>query len=189
MKRALMKWAVTLLMLPHLLFAGLRFAVLAVALGRDDAMLDVSDVMRGWRGIPGVVARRIVVRAIAGRANVSGAATINACLMSKCDIVIGDNVYIGYDCSLGRVTIGPDALLSDQVIVMSGSRQHEKDSNGDWIEGRNPRVTIGSRAWIGAGAIIMADVGDNATVGAGSVVTKPVPAGTTVGGVPARAIG
>jgi acetyltransferase-like isoleucine patch superfamily enzyme len=51
------------------------------------------------------------------------------------------------------------------------------------------QVTIGRGAWIGAGAVVMADVGEGALVAAGAVVVKPVPAYARVGGVPAKALG
>jgi len=49
-------------------------------------------------------------------------------------------------------------------------------------------VTIGSDSWIGAGAIVMANVGSRTTIGAASVVTKPVPDDCVAVGSPARVI-
>lgn len=49
-------------------------------------------------------------------------------------------------------------------------------------------VRIGSGTWIGAGAIVMADVGRDSIVGAGAVVTKPVPDRVLAAGVPAQVI-
>jgi acetyltransferase-like isoleucine patch superfamily enzyme len=37
------------------------------------------------------------------------------------------------------------------------------------------QVRIGPRAWIGEGAVVMADVGETSMVGAGAVVAAPVP--------------
>jgi len=49
-------------------------------------------------------------------------------------------------------------------------------------------VAIGADCWIGAAAVIMADIGEGTTIGAGSVVTKPIPAGVVAVGSPARVI-
>lgn len=185
MKRTVLILLVQVLMFPRLLLALSRFYVLSMVVGRDNGLLDISDVMRGWRGLPGIVARRSILRIILGRGRISSSATINSCLMAKADTYIEENVYIGCDCSLGRVTIQQGALLSDQVIVMSGSRQHAKLENA-WIDGESVRVTIGSHAWIGAGAIVMANVGAHAVVGAGAVVTRSVPDHATVAGIPAK---
>ena len=54
----------------------------------------------------------------------------------------------------------------------------------------NGNVTIGDRAYIGAGAVIRQglNIGAGATIGMGAVVTKDVPAGETWVGNPARPI-
>ena len=51
-------------------------------------------------------------------------------------------------------------------------------------------VKIGSRVWIGAGAIILPGVtiGDNSVIGAGSVVTKDIPDNAVAVGSPARVV-
>ena len=48
--------------------------------------------------------------------------------------------------------------------------------------------TIGARARIGAGAVLLpgVDVGQGATVAAGALVTRDVPEDATVMGIPAR---
>ena len=48
------------------------------------------------------------------------------------------------------------------------------------------QIEIGEYAWLGEGAIVMADVGASAMVGAGSVVSSRVPARVVVVGNPAR---
>jgi virginiamycin A acetyltransferase len=50
------------------------------------------------------------------------------------------------------------------------------------------RITIGKECWIGAGAIIMADLADMVSVAAGSVVSYAIPGGAVVAGNPARAV-
>jgi acetyltransferase-like isoleucine patch superfamily enzyme len=57
----------------------------------------------------------------------------------------------------------------------------------DQPSSKNP-VRIGSGAWIGSAAVVMADVGKDAVVGAGAVVTKPIADRAIAGGVPARVL-
>ncbi len=101
-------------------------------------------------------------------------------LFSKTAAELGNRVYLGRYCSIGYARIEDDVKIADGVQILSGRHQHSEQQL------QFQQVTIGRGAWIGAGAIVMADVGPGAIVGAGAVVTKPVPADTTVVGVPAR---
>lgn len=107
------------------------------------------------------------------------------------DVKVGNEVYIGSYCILGKVDIGSRSQIASGVQILSGRRQHARDSAG-MIQGANvdafEQVHIGQDCWIGAGAIVMADVGDGTTVGAGSVVVRPLPARCTAVGNPARII-
>lgn len=108
---------------------------------------------------------------------------------SKTGASIGNRVYIGRNCSIGWAVIGDDVLLADGVQITSGKYQHAQSDGPRADEDDQNRfipVTIGKGAWLGAGAIVMADVGEGAMVAAGAVVTKPVPAHAKVAGVPAR---
>ena len=58
-----------------------------------------------------------------------------------------------------------------------------KDQGGE----RN-LVTIGEGAWIGSGAIVLANVGKGSIVAAGAVVTKPIPDNVIAAGVPAKVL-
>jgi len=51
-------------------------------------------------------------------------------------------------------------------------------------------VTIGDKAWIGGGVIILPGVtiGDNVTIGAGSVVTKDIPDNVLALGNPCKVV-
>ena len=107
------------------------------------------------------------------------------------EATVGSRVYIGSYCVLGRVSIGPRSQIASGVQVLSGRHQHVRDRSGQISgshEGEFVAVTIGSDCWIGAAAIVMADVGANSTIGAGSVVTRPIPAGSVAVGSPARVI-
>jgi virginiamycin A acetyltransferase len=104
---------------------------------------------------------------------------------------IARGVYIGSHCVLGRTHIGERTQIASGVQILSGRRQHDRDAEGQILGGETgifETVTIGADCWIGAAAIIMADVGAGTTIGAGSVVTKPVPARSVAVGNPARVI-
>src|SRR3954447_15943749 len=101
---------------------------------------------------------------------------------------VAAGVYIGSYCVLGNCTIGERTQIASLVQILSGARQHGRDEQGR-IQGAEKgvftTVSIGADCWIGASAIIMADVGPGTTIGAGSVVTRPVPANVVAVGNPA----
>ncbi len=106
------------------------------------------------------------------------------CCFSQSRACLGDRVYLGRYGSIGWVEIQDDVKVADGAQLLSGRHQHRGDAPDTRVE----RITLGRGAWIGAGAVVMADVGAGATVAAGAVVIDPVPAGATVAGVPARPI-
>ena len=102
---------------------------------------------------------------------------------------LGARVYIGSYCVLGMVSIGERTQIASGVQIVSGRRQHARDEAGKISgaeHGTFTTVTIGADCWVGAAAVVMADVGAGTTIGAGSVVTKPIPAGVVAFGNPAR---
>lgn len=104
------------------------------------------------------------------------------------DAIIRRRVYIGLRCCIGSAIIGEDTMISDHVQILSGRRQHGTDPLSapfQQQEQHRERVSIGKNCWIGAGAVIMADVGDNAIIGAGSVVVHPIPGDCVAVGSPA----
>ena len=105
---------------------------------------------------------------------------------------IGEGAYVGRRCGVGYATIGAEAMLADGVQVLSGGRQHATDrASGESFREQVQEyrhVEIGAGAWLGAAAIVMADVGEQTVVGAGSVVNRALPAGVMAAGVPARVI-
>jgi len=107
------------------------------------------------------------------------------------DATIGAGVYIGSYCILGRTVIGDRTQIASGVQILSGRHQHSRDESGQ-ITGSDrgvfAQVRVGADCWIGAGAIIMADIGEGSTIGAGAVVSSPIPAGSVAVGIPARVI-
>ncbi len=104
---------------------------------------------------------------------------------------VGDRAFVGPYCVVGAVRIGAGARLATRVSAMSGRHHHGSAVAGVESEGFHDEgvVEVGDGAWVGEGAIVMANVGREAIVGAGSVVTRDVPAGVAVAGNPARPIG
>ena len=104
---------------------------------------------------------------------------------------LGDRVYIGRFCSIGYADLGSETMLADGVQILSGGREHQVGVQTGSRQQQTQtyrRVRIGAGAWIGAGAIVMADVADGAIVGAGAVVTRPIPPHQVAAGIPARVL-
>lgn len=104
---------------------------------------------------------------------------------------VGHRVYIGPLCVMGQTSIGDRTQIASGVQILSGRRQHGRSQDGR-IEGAEEGVfevvPIGADCWIGAGAIIMAEIGEGTTIGAGSVVIHPVPPRSVAVGNPAKVI-
>jgi acetyltransferase-like isoleucine patch superfamily enzyme len=104
---------------------------------------------------------------------------------------LGAGAYIGSYCIIGRAAIGERTQIASGVQILSGSRQHVRNEDGEISgaeQGIFTTVGIGAHCWIGAAAVVMADVGEGATVGAGAVITRPIPAHSVAAGNPARVI-
>lgn len=109
-------------------------------------------------------------------------------------ISLGDNVSIGFGCTLScvnRLEIGHDVTIGDNVYIADSHHDYSNPALGVLDQPLLPgRITIGQGAWVGYGAFIAGNVslGEHSIVGANSVVTRSVPAYTVVAGVPARPI-
>ena len=87
--------------------------------------------------------------------------------------------------------IGKGAQIASGVQILSGNQQHARNDEGEISgaeEGVFRTVTIGEQCWIGAAAIVMADVGPGTTIGAGSIVSRPIAPHSVAVGNPARVI-
>lgn len=112
-------------------------------------------------------------------------------LFSKSDAVIEANVYIGPRCILGSVHLQQDVLLGPCVQIPSGPNTHgtaRLDIPIRLQPGIKRMITIGRDSWIGASAIIMADVASQNVIGAASVVTHETQPASIHCGVPARLV-
>jgi acetyltransferase-like isoleucine patch superfamily enzyme len=155
-----------------------------------------DDVYFGFLSLFSKRGAQLGDRVYIGRMCTIGLATIGD------DVMLADGVQVlsgrhqhgsgtGEGDALGATALGATGGLSASAVdacngtggqAASGARAATLRDN----EQQFTRVTIGKGAWLGAGAIVMADVGEGAIVAAGAVVVKPVEAGARVGGVPAR---
>lgn len=95
--------------------------------------------------------------------------------------IVGDEAEL---YSLGKITIGDRAMISQQAYLCAGTHDHTDLA----LPLLTPPITIGADAWICARAF----VGPNVTVGPGAIVAacavaiKDVPPWMIVGGNPAK---
>jgi len=173
-----------LLALPCLL----RYALLRLVVGDERALSAVSEAAARRPGMLGLFTRQAIYRRLLAQVG-SDVHFGYQTLLSKPNATIGDRVYLGRFCTVGWAHIGDDTRIADGVQLLSGSHHHGTSLAGvEHAQTQHQPIRIGRGVWIGANAVVMADVADGAIVGAGAVVTRPVPAGVTVVGVPAKPI-
>jgi acetyltransferase-like isoleucine patch superfamily enzyme len=184
--KMLMRGLALICVLPALV----SFACRAPLVGRDRALEGSTQLLALFPGLLGQYLRRAFLsRVLAGCDK-----TATICFgttFSQVAARIDARSYVGPGCLLGRVHIERDVLIASGVQITSGGSTHGvADLTVAIRDQENVRtlVRIGEGSWIGAGAVIMADVGRGSVVGAGSVVTRPIPDWVVAAGVPARVI-
>ena len=96
----------------------------------------------------------------------------NLTILDEAEVIIGDNVMIGPNCSLITIT---HALLPNQ-------------RNAGIMAARS--IKIGNNVWIASNVVVLpgVEIGEGSVIGAGSVVTKSIPPNTLAIGNPCRPI-
>lgn len=166
------------------------FRLNAALVGRGRALESASQLLSLVPGITGQYLRNAFLRRALAGCHPTALVEFGT-LFSQPGAVLGPNVYVGPRCLLGLVRLERDVLLAGGVQVPSGGATHHFDDPSVPIKdqgGERRVVTIGAGAWVGAGAVVLADVGRGTVVAAGAVVTKPLPDFVVAGGVPARVI-
>jgi acetyltransferase-like isoleucine patch superfamily enzyme len=170
--------------------ALVSFLLRAALFGRDRALQSSSQAFSLLPGLTGQYLRRaFYCRTLAG-CHLTTVIEFG-CLLSKAGARLGENVYIGPMSHLGLVDVERDVLIASGVQIPSGPLTHGFDDLERPIrdqEGEPRRIRIGAGAWIGAGALVLADVGAGTVVAGGSVVTHPLPERVIATGVPARVL-
>ena len=168
----------------------LSYWINAACLGKNRALESRSQLLSLWPGLTGQYLRRAFLQQVLARCHPSVLVEFGT-TFSQCGAMLDENVYVGPRCGLGLVHLQKDVLLAANVQIPSGGATHFFDDPEVPIReqgGERKLVTIGEGAWIGTGAIVLADVGRGTIVAAGAVVTKPLPENVIVGGVPAKVI-
>ncbi|MCF8199349.1 MAG: acyltransferase [Sulfuritalea sp.] len=108
---------------------------------------------------------------------------------------IGDRTDINRNASIdarGAVSIGQDVMIGPYAQIIAYQHVFSDPARPMNTQGlKSGPITIGDDVWIGAGAIILADVaiGCGSVVGAGAVVTRSCPPYSILAGAPARIVG
>jgi len=107
--------------------------------------------------------------------------------LRRIGVTVGEGVSWGLEATPDvfwpeRVTLGADCIVGYDATLLCHEFLQDELRLGD--------VTVGDRAMIGAGAIVLpgVEIGADAQVAANSLVADDVPAGVTVAGVPAEPV-
>ncbi|MBO9490476.1 acyltransferase [Endozoicomonas sp. G2_1] len=168
----------------------ISYLLLASALNKDALFTAYAQFMSLFPGKIGSFIRTGFYRFVMTDCHPNAVISF-ATLFSQKDTSIGQGVYIGPQCNIGKCDIGENTLLGSGVHILSGKGQHNIDDLNTPIKdqgGTFSKISIGQDCWLGNGAIIMANVGKHAVVAAGSVVINNVPAYAVVAGNPAKII-
>ncbi|WP_160149808.1 acyltransferase [Roseiconus lacunae] len=180
-------YAATFVILP----TWICYYLVSLRIGKNSSLESHGQFLSLWPGRFGNLCRVAFYRLVLRECHPTVSVGFNV-LLSKVDTELDSHVYLGPGTMLGDVSIGRDTLVGPGVQIPSGPHIHgfaRLDVPIRLQKGTPRKVIVGRDCWIGAGAIVMADVGKGAIVAAGAVVTKPVAPWTIVGGVPAVRIG
>ena len=107
-------------------------------------------------------------------------------------ITLGGGVFVNFGAVFldpAPITIGDGAQLGPNVQLLTADHPRDAATRAAGPELGRP-ITIGSRCWLGGGAIVCPglSIGEDTIVGAGSVVVRDLPARVIAAGNPARVV-
>ena len=175
-----------LAVLPFLICYRLQSAVM----GSERVFPGYSQMLSIVPGLMGEYLRREFYR-LTLRYFAPSACIAFGTILATPDVSIGERVYIGAYCVVGRCRIDRNVLVASRVSILSGLHQHGISDVRVPIRdqpGRREFVHVAEDCLIGEAAIVAADVGAHAVISTGSVVFAPVPAYAIVRGNPASVI-
>ncbi len=108
-------------------------------------------------------------------------ANFNLTVLDSCNVTIGDNVFIGPNCTIAT-PVHPSVADERRMYPDAKGIMHDQ-------EYARP-ITIGNDCWIASNVVICGGVtiGDRVVIGAGSVVTRSIPSDSLAAGNPCRVI-
>ncbi|MFW5682267.1 MAG: hypothetical protein ACOC1G_04600 [Phycisphaeraceae bacterium] len=96
-----------------------RCRLLGRLLGADRAVAMVGESAARWPGMWGIYRRAALYRSVLRRVGADVSIGFGS-VITKADAELGDGVYIGRNCGVGRATLGNAVMLADGVQVLSG---------------------------------------------------------------------
>lgn len=166
------------------------FWINSCLIGRNRSLESASQLLSLLPGVSGQYLRRAFLQRVLAQCHSTVLVEFGT-IFSQTGAVLDENVYVGPRCILGLVHLEKDVLVASGVQIPSGGKTHSFDDPTRPIReqgGERRVVTVGEGAWVGAGAIILADVGKGTIVAAGAVVTKALPENVIAAGVPGKVI-
>jgi maltose O-acetyltransferase len=108
------------------------------------------------------------------------------------NISVGTRFYANVNCvflDCAPISIGDRVLFGPAVQLYAATHPVEAEPRREGLEYARP-IAIGDDVWIGGAAVVLAGVtiGDRAVIGAGSVVVHDVPADVVAVGNPCRPV-
>lgn len=173
----------TIILLPLLLWSRLP-------LPEFSSFTAPSQLLSLIPGYTGILLRRVWYRLTLRRCGSNLTVDWLAVIRTR-ESEIGDRCTLGVANWVGWVRLGNDVMTGSHVVFTSGRRQHGSDDFSRPMRqqhGQKVQVTVEDDVWIGAQAVVMADISTGTVIGAGSVVTRQHPERYVIAGNPARVL-
>ena len=136
--------------------------------------------------------RRELLQELIG--HIKGELTINAPFY--CDygslITVGERFFANYNCRIldgAEVVFGDDVRIGPDCSFLTPDHPKDPELRREGYEIFRP-VTVGNNVWFGAGVTVLpgVSIGDDSVIAAGSVVTRDIPSGVLAAGIPCRVL-